>query len=648
MMNPISEETSASVDLSSTTSGTTGSNDNNSARVLVMTSASTSNPVRNAAEETSPLREVGYDPFSSTRRWMTYIDGFIMIVITMVLVSFGITVALIVEISNGVRQVTPHGGLISSDRYCSDLGGQILLQSPDDASTVDAAITTALCLSVLNPHAAGIGGGGYAVVHNQKSTVDATEVYDFREVSPRNTNAQDFEGKTAAEIAQPLTVGVPGFVRGMQLLHNKYGRLEWFDVVMTASRLAADGVPVTAELAAAIQSLPNSDILKALITNATTGQDLAEGDLLVQPELADTLKQIALDPETFYSGSLSENITGDISKFGGVLVQNDMYDYSVDVSYNVQEIVFSGVKLVIAAVHRSLSCVFDCVMRVMETYISGGNNPQYSQQEQNLMMHRLSEALKHGFAQLTLAGHNYNGTDFSTSNMTSEITSQINDTTTYPLDYYLHGYEPVVFNSDQSQFVSVIGPDRIAVTIVMSLGSSFGSHLMTNGFVLNNAMLDFSWEGKSNLSGVNASQSNYVSGGVRPLSSLLPVIAIPPDTKCGEYILPDATAAKLAVSGMAEYFLFSAVFNESMSESVDKKRIHQQLSDFLDTEAEIDDDWPGLIAYLEGLGHRIRSNVTMGTVNVMSWLDEQTTAVLDPTRSVGSGNTLVDPFENED
>ena len=45
-------------------------------------------------------------------------------------------------------------------------------------------------------------------------------------------------------------------------------------------------------------------------------------------------------------------------------------------------------------------------------------------------------------------------------------------------------------------------------------------------------------------------QSNYISGGVRPLCSLLPVIAIPRDTKCGEYILPDATGAKLAVSGM--------------------------------------------------------------------------------------------------
>ena len=38
----------------------------------------------------------------------------------------------------------------------------------------------------------------------------------------------------------------------------------------------------------------------------------------------------------------------------------------------------------IAAVHRSLSCVFDCVMRVMKTYVA--EKSQYSQQEQNLMV----------------------------------------------------------------------------------------------------------------------------------------------------------------------------------------------------------------------------------------------------------------------
>ena len=62
------------------------------------------------------------------------------------------------------------------------------------------------------------------MVHNQKSTSQATEVFDFREASPSNLDRQDFEGKSASEIDNQLTIGVPGFVRGMQLLHNKYGR----------------------------------------------------------------------------------------------------------------------------------------------------------------------------------------------------------------------------------------------------------------------------------------------------------------------------------------------------------------------------------------------------------------------------------------
>ena len=53
--------------------------------------------------------------------------------------------------------MSPDGGIISSNADCSRIGGNVL-KHVDGASSIDAAISTALCLSILNPHAAGIGG----------------------------------------------------------------------------------------------------------------------------------------------------------------------------------------------------------------------------------------------------------------------------------------------------------------------------------------------------------------------------------------------------------------------------------------------------------------------------------------------------------
>ena len=57
----------------------------------------------------------------------------------------------------------------------------------------------------------------------------------------------------------------------------------------------------------------------------------------------------------------------------------------------------------------------------------------------------------------------------------------------------------------------------------------------------------------------------------------------------------------------------------------------------------IDDDWPGLTSYLSSLGHTIVDNVTMGTVDVLSWTDVAITGALDQQRSTET-NSLVNPF----
>lgn len=51
--------------------------------------------------------------------------------------------------------MTAHGGVASSNENCADLA---VFQLKKGGSAVDAAITSMLCLSVVQPQSAGLGG----------------------------------------------------------------------------------------------------------------------------------------------------------------------------------------------------------------------------------------------------------------------------------------------------------------------------------------------------------------------------------------------------------------------------------------------------------------------------------------------------------
>jgi len=75
-----------------------------------------------------------------------------------------------------------------------------------------------------------IFSGGFALVHNQKATKDASQIYDFRESSPAifsNESFRDefFEGKSMYEVNSEHAIAIPGVLRGLEKLHQDYGKL---------------------------------------------------------------------------------------------------------------------------------------------------------------------------------------------------------------------------------------------------------------------------------------------------------------------------------------------------------------------------------------------------------------------------------------
>lgn len=186
--------------------------------------------------------------------------------------------------------LTQHG-VNAGHPLAADAGMQMLNQG---GNAVDAAIAAAFAVSVVEPYASGIGGGGSALVADADGTTGA---FDYREVV-----AQD--GRIPAS-----NTGIPGFVAGMAQLHQQRGSLDWTELVRPAVEMAQNGVPVTGTLVQRIAA-GGGAATSGLEQFWPGGAALQVGDQLVQTDLADSLRTLQREgSEGFYTGSLADALS---------------------------------------------------------------------------------------------------------------------------------------------------------------------------------------------------------------------------------------------------------------------------------------------------------------------------------------------------
>jgi gamma-glutamyltranspeptidase/glutathione hydrolase len=213
--------------------------------------------------------------------------------------------------SSSVLAASPDGVVAVSHPAAAAAGARMLAAG---GNAIDAAAAVQFALNVVEPQSSGIGGGGFMLIHLAKT--GETFIVDSRERAPAGASPDMFapDGLAmpfALASTSGLAVGVPGTVRGVDTALRRWGTKSLADTLAPAIELAEHGFRVNRFLAADIAHDGGRTQLhpETAAIFRPGGVPLAEGDWLVQPDLAKTLKLIAArGADAFYRGTLAKAI----------------------------------------------------------------------------------------------------------------------------------------------------------------------------------------------------------------------------------------------------------------------------------------------------------------------------------------------------
>jgi gamma-glutamyltranspeptidase / glutathione hydrolase len=224
----------------------------------------------------------------------------------------------------GVRPVAlGRRGMVASANPLATQAGIRMLAAGGNA--IDAAVATAVAVTVAEPYFSGVGGIGIAVVTLPGGE---TRSLNFMGRSPADARPEIFTPQT--QDLGAMAPMVPGNVAGWARLHGEYGRLPVAQVLEPAIELADGGVPITVfDHERTVQSMerltPHPDAARTYLHD---GRPYGVGELLRQPGLAETLRTIAEDGwMTFYEGRIGRTISAWMGAHGGLITEDDLQRY---------------------------------------------------------------------------------------------------------------------------------------------------------------------------------------------------------------------------------------------------------------------------------------------------------------------------------
>ena len=499
-----------------------------------------------------------------------------------------------------------NGAVSSTSRLASAAGVDIMKKG---GNAFDAIVATGFTLAVTSPSNGNIGGGGFMVATTANGEI---VTLDFREKAPTlsyETMFLDKDGNYSRNLAllSHKSSGVPGTVDGLIKIFDDYGSGNFTleEILSYAIHYAENGHAINKSSAFGfdfykhlfLEDEGSTEIfikdyslemrqLQEDVFNGTIPEEeyidkmralnqWDEGDIIVQKDLAETLKRIVADGrDGFYTGKTADLIVSEMKANNGLISHNDLKEYN---SVYREPIVgsYRGYTIISMGPPSSGGPLIIQMLNMLENFEIASIKRNSTE-----FVHMLTEIQRLAYADRAI---HLGDPDFYPSPVPMLISKDyakkrlglVSMDKATPSSAIAAG--KTIHESMETTHYSAMDKFGNTVGITTTINLSYGNKKIVDGagFLLNNEMDDFaSSPGSQNAFGLIGYEANSIKPAKRPLSSMSPTIVLSPD---GEPLMTIGAAGGSRIITTVLQIIISVIDHKlNVQEAINLGRTHSQ------------------------------------------------------------------------
>ena len=445
-----------------------------------------------------------------------------------------------------------NGMVVAAHPLAAEAGLNVLMEG---GNAVDATLAALFMLNVVEPHASGLGGGGFALV---RMADGESKVVIYRERAPKQVDTSFYYDPTDTLHIRFKSGGsaicTPGAPAGWAELFDRYssGRFDIERLARDAIRAAEEGFPVDPTLANQIKNNYEKILGDSLSSQVflSDGIPYEVGDILRQPDLAKTFRTlIKRGLRSFYRGPLAEAVVKASRSGGGFMTLDDLEFYRVEVTEPVNAVFTGALTGYEALTVPPPSSGGMTALEILHLFALTGalEQPSLSAEAVHLMSQCQQQA--YADAQILIGDPRFVQTswqEMSTVEFAGKATEGIN------IEAKPAGrsavYSPKPTDSGNTTHLVVVDQWGNTVSLTQSINYFFGAGVMApgTGLLMNNQMSDF---------GPPMDSLNVLAGGKMPRSNMTPLIILQNNKPVLVIGTPGGSRIPAAVAQISAYII---------------------------------------------------------------------------------------------